>query len=224
MLYKFRTMIDARGPDGGLLPDAQRLTRLGRLLRRTSLDELPQLWNVLRGEMSLVGPRPLLTEYLGLLHAGAGPAARCPAGHHRLGPDQRPQRITWEEKFALDVWYVDHWSLWLGLADLRSTVWRVLRRDGISARRGCHRCPSYGVATAMEQFNVLISSAGRRVALLRIFREACGRWAFPARCWRPICRPSRRLSCRRRQLADAACTAADSCRKRSASAARSGSG
>ena len=131
-LYKFRTMNDARGSDGELLPDRDRLTRLGKFLRRTSLDELPQLWNVLRGDMSLVGPRPLLMEYLG----GYTPEQ---ARRHGVRPGitgwaqiNGRNAISWEEKFDLDVWYVDHWTFWLDVRILTATV-QVFRGKGISA-------------------------------------------------------------------------------------------
>jgi sugar transferase EpsL len=132
-LIKFRTMTDARDVAGRLLPDSARLTPFGRWLRATSLDELPELLNVLRGEMSLVGPRPLLVEYL-----------------PRYSPEQRRRHevrpgltgwcqingrnaLSWEQKFALDIWYVDHRSLWLDLRILVMTIWQVLARRGISA-------------------------------------------------------------------------------------------
>ena len=131
-LVKFRTMTDSCSADGATLPDAERLTAFGRFLRSTSLDELPEFWNVLRGEMSLVGPRPLLTQYL-----------------ERYSPEQARRHdvlpgitgwcqingrndLPWVEKFALDVWYVDHWSLGLDLRIVVRTFWAVLKREGIS--------------------------------------------------------------------------------------------
>jgi sugar transferase EpsL len=131
-LIKFRTMSVARDDRGRLLPDAQRLTRLGRFLRSTSLDELPEFFLVLSGKMSLVGPRPLLMQYL-----------------ERYSPEQKRRHdvlpgitgwaqingrnaLTWEDKFDLDVWYVDHWSLWLDIKILLLTLWKVVRREGIS--------------------------------------------------------------------------------------------
>ena len=130
--YKFRTMTNRCGPDGKLLPDAERLTPFGRFLRSTSLDDLPQFLNVLRGEMSLVGPRPLLMKYL-----------------ERYTPDQMRRHdvlpgitgwaqihgrnaLDWDEKFRLDVWYVDHWSFWLDIKILFLTPWKVFKREGIS--------------------------------------------------------------------------------------------
>ena len=131
-IYKFRTMTERRTPDGKLLPDAERLTRFGRFLRSTSLDELPELFNILRGEMSLVGPRPLITKYLG-----------------RYSPEQMRRHdvlpwmtgwaqvngrnaITWEDKFRLDVWYVDHWSFRLDIRILWLTLSKMFKREGIS--------------------------------------------------------------------------------------------
>ena len=114
-IYKFRTMREAYGPDGLPLPAAERLTPLGRFLRRTSLDELPQLWNVLRGELSLVGPRPLLMEYLA--HYSPEQARRHDVRPGITGWAQVNGRnaLSWDEKFAYDLWYVDHWSLRLDL-------------------------------------------------------------------------------------------------------------
>lgn len=132
-LYKFRTMNDARDANGELLPDSQRLTSLGRFLRRTSLDELPQLWNVLRGDMSLVGPRPLLMAYLDRYTADQARRHDVRPGITGWAQINGRNAISWEKKFEMDVWYVDHWSLWLDLKILLTTVWRVVRRDGISA-------------------------------------------------------------------------------------------
>ena len=132
-LLKFRTLRDARGSGGEMLPDAQRMTRLGRWLRRTSLDELPELLNVLKGEMSLVGPRPLLMQYLSRYTPRPGTAPRRAARHHRAGAGQRTERgSTWEERFDLDVWYVDHWSLWLDVRILLRTVGKVIIGEGVA--------------------------------------------------------------------------------------------
>ena len=130
--YKFRTMNDHRDPDGNLLPDAARLTPFGRFLRSTSLDDLPQLWNVLRGEMSLVGPRPLLMKYL-----------ECYTPEQMRRHDVLPgltgwaqihgrNILDWDEKFRMDVWYVDHRSFWLDMKILFLTPWKVFKREGIS--------------------------------------------------------------------------------------------
>ena len=131
-LVKFRTMSDARDPEGNLLPDEQRLTPLGRRLRRFSLDEWPQLWNVLKGNMSLVGPRPLLMEYLGRYSAEQARRHLVKPGITGWAQINGRNAVSWEERFRLDVWYVDHWSLWLDLRILAATVWLVLRGKGIS--------------------------------------------------------------------------------------------
>lgn len=132
-MVKFRTMTDARGPDGLLLPDAVRLTPFGRFLRSTSFDELPELWNVLKGDMSLVGPRPLLMEYLPLYSPEQARRHAVRPGVTGWAQVNGRNAIDWEEKFALDVWYVDHQSLWLDIQILWLTVKKVLVRDGISA-------------------------------------------------------------------------------------------
>lgn len=132
-LYKFRSMTDARDGDGSPLPDADRLTPLGVFLRRTSLDELPQLWNVLCGAMSLVGPRPLLLEYVPLYDERQRKRLSVRPGITGWAQINGRNALTWEEKFELDVWYVEHRSLWLDLEILAATAWKVLRREGISA-------------------------------------------------------------------------------------------
>jgi len=132
-MVKFRTMTDERGPDGLLLPDAVRLTPFGRWLRATSLDELPGLWNVLNGDMSLVGPRPLLIEYLPLYTPEQARRHQVRPGITGWAQVNGRNAISWEDKFKLDVWYVDHRSLWLDIKILWLTVKKVLLRDGISA-------------------------------------------------------------------------------------------
>lgn len=132
-LVKFRTMTDARGPDGALLPDAVRLTPFGQFLRRSSLDELPELWNILRGEMSLVGPRPLLVEYLPLYDTAQARRHEVRPGLTGWAQINGRNTLSWEEKFAADVWYVDNRSLWLDSKVLALTVAAVLTRHGISA-------------------------------------------------------------------------------------------
>lgn len=132
-MVKFRTMTDERGVDGVLLPDAQRLTSFGRFLRASSLDELPELWNVLKGDMSLVGPRPLLMEYLPLYTPEQVRRHEVLPGITGLAQVNGRNAISWEDKFALDVWYVDHRSGWLDIKILWLTVRKVLLRDGISA-------------------------------------------------------------------------------------------
>ncbi len=132
-MLKFRTMRDAVGSDGRPLADAERLTDLGRFLRASSLDELPELWNVLKGEMSLVGPRPLLMDYLPLYDAEQARRHEVRPGVTGWAQVNGRNALTWSEKFALDVWYVDNRSLWLDVRILLMTAGKVLRRDGISA-------------------------------------------------------------------------------------------
>src|SRR5690606_8080915 len=132
-IIKFKTMTDGKDANGGLLPDAERLTATGSFVRKTSLDEIPQLINVLKGEMSLIGPRPLLPEYLALY-------TRTQQRRHEVRPGitgwaqvNGRNAISWEDKFALDVWYVDHLSLNLDLKILFMTVKKVFKSEGISA-------------------------------------------------------------------------------------------
>jgi lipopolysaccharide/colanic/teichoic acid biosynthesis glycosyltransferase len=132
-MYKFRTMTDARDTEGNLLSDHVRLTPLGKFLRSSSLDELPELWNVLKGDMSLVGPRPLLMEYLPLYNERQARRHEVRPGITGWAQINGRNAISWEEKFELDVWYVENQSLWLDLKILWLTIWKVLRRDGISA-------------------------------------------------------------------------------------------
>lgn len=132
-MVKFRTMTDARDTSGALLPDAQRLAPFGRFLRASSLDELPELWNVLRGEMSLVGPRPLLMEYLPLYSPAQARRHEVRPGITGWAQVNGRNAISWDDKFGLDVWYVDHRSLFLDIRILWLTVRKVLVRDGISA-------------------------------------------------------------------------------------------
>jgi len=132
-MLKFRTMSDARDADGMPLPDSERLSAFGRWLRATSLDELPELWNVLRGEMSLVGPRPLLMEYLPLYSPEQARRHDVRPGITGWAQVNGRNAISWEEKFKMDVWYVDHHSLWLDLKILFLTVKNVIARHGISA-------------------------------------------------------------------------------------------
>lgn len=132
-MVKFRTMTDARNSDGELLPDAERLTSFGRFLRVTSLDELPELWNVVKGDMSLVGPRPLLMEYLSLYTQEQARRNDVRPGITGWAQVNGRNAISWEEKFVLDVWYVDHQSFWLDLKILWLTVRKVFGREDISA-------------------------------------------------------------------------------------------
>lgn len=131
-LYKFRTMTDARDEHGNLLPDEQRLTRFGQWLRSTSLDELPELWNVLKGDMSLVGPRPLLMQYLDRYTPEQMRRHEVKPGITGLAQVNGRNALSWEEKFKLDVWYVDNLSFWLDLKIIALTIWEVLKREGIN--------------------------------------------------------------------------------------------
>ena len=132
-LYKFRTMTNARDADGNLLPDAERLTNFGRFLRRTSLDELPELINVLKGDMSLVGPRPLRMKYLVRYTPFQARRHEVRPGITGWAQINGRNAIEWEKKFELDVWYVDNMSLWLDLRIIATTLLKIIRREGISA-------------------------------------------------------------------------------------------
>lgn len=132
-MVKFRSMTSECGPDGQLLPDDVRLTPFGRWLRATSLDELPELWNVLKGDMSLVGPRPLLVEYLPLYSPEQARRHEVRPGITGWAQVNGRNAISWDEKFKLDVWYVDNHNLWLDIKVLWQTVKKVVVRDGISA-------------------------------------------------------------------------------------------
>ena len=131
-IYKFRTMTDDCDKDGILLPDALRLNKFGKFLRSTSLDELPSLWNVLKSDMSLVGPRPLLLEYLPLYSTQQARRHEVKPGITGWAQVNGRNAITWGEKFDLDVWYVDNQSIWLDIKILWLTVKKVIMRDGIN--------------------------------------------------------------------------------------------
>jgi len=131
-IYKFRTMTEARSADGSLLPDESRLTRLGKFLRASSLDELPELYNVLLGEMSLVGPRPLLMQYLERYSPEQARRHAMPPGITGWAQVNGRNAITWQEKFKLDVWYVDHWSMGLDIRILLRTLGKALRQEDIN--------------------------------------------------------------------------------------------
>jgi len=131
-IWKFRTMTDRRDAQGDLLPDAARLTRLGQFLRSTSLDELPEIINVLRGEMSWVGPRPLLLQYMERYSAEQARRHEVLPGITGWAQINGRNAISWEEKFKLDVWYVDHWSIGLDVKIFLTTIWKVIKREGIS--------------------------------------------------------------------------------------------
>ena len=131
-VFKFRTMTDSLASDGSLLPDAERLTRFGRFLRSASLDELPGLFNILRGEMSLVGPRPLFFKYLERYSPEQMRRHDVLPGMTGWAQVNGRNALTWEEKFKFDVWYVDHWSFWLDIKILWLTLWKTFKREGIS--------------------------------------------------------------------------------------------
>lgn len=130
--YKFRTMTNDRDLNGNLLSDEERLTAIGQFLRKTSLDELPQLWNVLKGDMSFIGPRPLMVEYLERYSPEQARRHIVMPGITGWAQINGRNTISWPEKFKLDVWYVDNWSLWLDLKILFLTVWKVVKKEGIS--------------------------------------------------------------------------------------------
>lgn len=131
-MAKFRTMTDARDANGELLPDADRLTGFGQFLRASSLDELPELWNVLKGDMSLVGPRPLLMDYLPLYSERQARRHEVRPGITGWAQINGRNALSWEEKFELDVWYVENRTLWLDIKILFLTVWKVVKRDDIN--------------------------------------------------------------------------------------------
>jgi lipopolysaccharide/colanic/teichoic acid biosynthesis glycosyltransferase len=152
-LLKFRTMTDARDAQGQLLPDAQRLTALGRFLRSTSLDELPELINVICGEMSLVGPRPLLPQYLNRYTSRQMRRHEVKPGITGWAQIHGRNGLDWNQKFALDLWYVDHQSFWLDLSILAKTARLVLAREGIT-KRGCATMPEFlGANVEQEKGN-----------------------------------------------------------------------
>ena len=132
-MIKFRTMKDATDKEGNALPDSERLTDFGKKLRASSLDELPELWNVLKGDMSLVGPRPLLMEYLPLYNAEQAKRHNVRPGVTGYAQVNGRNSLSWEDKFKLDTWYVEHQSLWLDMKILLKTVKKVIIKDGISA-------------------------------------------------------------------------------------------
>jgi len=132
MLFKFHTMTDARDGQGNLLPDKDRLTQIGKFLRSTSLDELPEFFNVLKGDMSLVGPRPLLMQYLDRYTPEQARRHEVKPGITGWAQVNGRNALTWEQKFEHDVWYVDHQSLWLDVKILAFTIWKIIKREGIT--------------------------------------------------------------------------------------------
>ena len=149
-LLKFRTMTNQRDASGALLPDAQRITAFGRWLRATSIDELPELINILRGEMSFIGPRPLLMQYLPLYSPEQARRHDVKPGFSGWAQINGRNALSWEQKFRLDVWYVDHQSFWLDLRIFLVTIWKVIRREGISAAGEATMAPFRGSASASE--------------------------------------------------------------------------
>jgi len=143
-------MSDRRDAEGNLLPDAERLTRLGRFLRATSLDELPQLWNVLRGELSLVGPRPLLMDYLPRYSPEQARRHEVMPGITGWAQVNGRNAITWDEKFRLDVWYVDNWSIWLDFKILGRTFLKVIKREGIRNEGHATMPPFLGASSSVS--------------------------------------------------------------------------
>jgi len=135
-MVKFRTMTDARGPDGELLSDEQRLTSFGKFLRASTLDEFPEMWNVLIGDMSVVGPRPLLMRYIPRYSAFQARRMEVRPGVTGWAQVNGRNSISWEEKFALDVWYVDHRSFWLDMKIVVLTFFKVFARTGINSGEG----------------------------------------------------------------------------------------
>jgi lipopolysaccharide/colanic/teichoic acid biosynthesis glycosyltransferase len=135
-MVKFRTMTDERGPDGELLPDEVRLTSFGKFLRATTLDEFPEMWNVLVGDMSVVGPRPLLMRYLPRYDAFQARRMEVKPGVTGWAQVNGRNALSWEQKFAYDVWYVDHRTLWLDLKIVVLTFFKVFARTGIEAAKG----------------------------------------------------------------------------------------
>ena len=148
-LLKFRTMNNALNANGALLPDAERLTPFGRWLRATSIDELPELINILRGEMSFIGPRPLLMQYLPLYSRQQARRHDVKPGFSGWAQINGRNAISWEEKFRLDVWYVDHQSIVLDLRIFLLTIWKVIRREGISATGEATMAPFTGSAESV---------------------------------------------------------------------------
>jgi sugar transferase EpsL len=132
LIYKFRTMTYGKDEKGNLLPDSQRMTRLGIFLRATSLDELPELFNILKGDMSIVGPRPLLMKYLDRYTPEQARRHEVKPGLTGWAQVNGRNAISWEQKFNLDIWYVDHWSILLDIKIIMITVWKILKREGIS--------------------------------------------------------------------------------------------
>ncbi len=163
-MVKFRTMSNKRDSQGNLLPDEQRLTSMGKVLRKTSLDEVPELINVLKGDMSLVGPRPLLMQYLERYTPEQARRHEVKPGMTGWAQVNGRNAISWEEKFTLDVWYVDNQSLWLDIKILAITIWKVFRREGISAQ-GEATMPEFMGTYKQEGYNEVQQGALQAAAV-----------------------------------------------------------
>ena len=148
--YKFRTMSDERDSQGNLLPDMERLTPLGRFLRQTSLDELPQLWNIVLGNMSFVGPRPLIAVYLERYTPQQARRHEVIPGITGWAQINGRNSISWEEKFALDLWYIDHWSLWLDLKIMLQTVAAIVSKKGVDENESSTMAEFMGVVRSRK--------------------------------------------------------------------------
>lgn len=165
-IYKFRTMHDYRDENGDLLPDEKRVTQLGVFLRSTSLDELPELFNVVKGDMSLVGPRPLLMQYLERYTPEQARRHEVRPGITGWAQVNGRNAITWEEKFALDLWYIDNWSIWLDFKIILRTIWLALRREGINAPGSATMPEFWGTGTLeSEDRSVQEAAAGSDITL-----------------------------------------------------------
>lgn len=167
-LIKFRTMTDAKDENGNLLPDEKRITKFGRILRSTSVDELPELWNIFCGEMSIVGPRPLLTQYLPLYNEDQKKRHRVRPGLTGLAQVNGRNASSWDERFAYDQKYVEKYNIFMDISIFFKTVVKVLKREGISHEGEA----TMQFFTGNEKINVLILSCGRRVELVKAFKEA----------------------------------------------------
>lgn len=165
-IYKFRTMHDYRDENGDLLPDEKRVTQLGVFLRSTSLDELPELFDVVKGDMSLVGPRPLLMQYLERYTPEQARRHEVRPGITGWAQVNGRNAITWEEKFALDLWYIDNWSIWLDFKIILRTIWLALRREGINAPGSATMPEFWGTGTLeSEDRSVQEAAAGSDITL-----------------------------------------------------------
>jgi len=157
-IYKFRTMTDKLDDQGDLLPDDKRLKWLGRVLRGTSIDELPELFNVLRGDMSIVGPRPLLMQYLERYNAEQARRHEVLPGITGWAQVNGRNTITWEDKFKYDVWYIDNWSFWLDLKIIGMTIWKAFQREGINQPGHISASEFMGSDNHSQNFNDLADS------------------------------------------------------------------